>query len=247
MRALLTLWTAIGAFFITGALLSGSDMTSEDKLFLQIIVAVVIIVINLFIWALTSRPHRADVPPEERLPRIEEPAPPSKPRPPAQPLEVIRLEFYIRGKEETRLGTEVHPDDLAIRPYVEFELNHEASLGKQATMIFRIAHPRRRTRYDWEWQVPFTFAAGLNKVWPPQEEYPIAGEDREQGTWTLEVSLADGAGLESPWLQETFKIRPEYQAVEVNVRADAEITGADQEVAEAAHTGSSVRDLLDRL
>lgn len=182
-------------------------------------------------------PQRDHVPPEDERPHL----PPSQPFPfpPTQEekhtepaLLVTELNFIIRGNGGKRFGNRAFEHDIGIRPYAKIEVNDDQVIGKQAILRFTISGPRRRSRYDWTVDVPFTIAKGLNRIWPEQEEFSIAGQERQLGSWALELRLVGEDGYSSRLEETTFVIRSSTEHP-VRVGPDASISKREiEEIAE---------------
>lgn len=243
MRALFGIWVWLISYLLAVPVLSlFVEIPEEDKHAIRIMVAFLATIIYLLWYLLTQLHMRLERESGARYPR-----PPDgqqkEPESSGAPLELKRLVLLIREKEGKRFSLEVYPTDVAIRPYVEFYFDDKETEGKQATMLFQIANPRRRTVFDWECKVPFTFKSGLNKVWPPQEEFSVL--DQIEGTWRLKASFVVNEQV-IPWEETTFSLR-EPLDLSAQVGADATLSyTARQEIGEAIK-GRSVDDLLDEL
>lgn len=246
MQWLFSIWVWLLAFLLSVPILSiFMEIPEEQNLPIRFLVAFLAVAIFLFVRFLRLIYHLPLEDNEETQNR--HPQPPYEEEAEQErrsgPLQVEQLVLLVRGEDGNRLSLEVTPTDLAIRPYVEFYVFEEGVLGKQATMLFQIANPNRRTRFDWECRVPFTFKGGLNKVWPEKEEFSVVGQT--QGVWRLVVSFTLNDTV-FPWEEITFTLREELD-LEVTVGADATISHTDRVRVEAAAKGRSVDDLLDEL
>lgn len=182
------------------------------------------------------------VPAEHHRPHI-----PDEPEPPEEEetaLGVVLLSLIIRSEKGQRMGLRAKENDIGIRPVIRIRVNDPDVIGKTARIRFSIRGPRRRTRYDWTSEVPFVLTEGINKIWPRDQEFPIAGYGREIGSWQLEAHLV-GQGDYSNLLQEaSFVIRRETERP-VKVGSDASISREEIEEVAADRGRQTIDDVME--